>query len=266
MRERGGCVFAVEGGAAADGAEGAAVPPAAAQAKRSFAPPPRPYISPITRMSASGRASRFCFYPCMPSYTAADLEAADRAWRINFINCIIGAKNLHVLITRNLNGTHNAAIFNSGIHVGSSPPYLGFLLRPTTVPRHTYENLRHYPYATLNAVAESFRERAHATHTKLPYGESELDRFALSLRQIAGEDLPYLAESPLTARLRLVEEHLLSVNQTHLLIFAVETVHIAVEPGQDGFFRMDALGLLAGSGCDAYWRVEYIGREPLHRR
>lgn len=202
----------------------------------------------------------------MPTYTAADLEAADRAWRINFINCLIGAKNLHVLITRNSNGTYNAAIFNSGIHVGSSPPYIGFLLRPTTVPRHTYENLRQYPYATLNAVTEAFRQRAHATHAKLPYGESELEHFALSPQWIAGEDLPYIEESPLMARLRWVEEHLLTVNQTRFLIFAVESVHIAVEPDQDGFFRMDKLGLVAGSGCDAYWRVEYLGREALQRQ
>ncbi len=202
----------------------------------------------------------------MPVYTAEDLRNADRAWRINFINCLIGAKNLHVLITRNLTGTYNGAIFNSGIHVGSSPPYVGFLLRPTTVPRHTYENLRHYPYATMNAVAHSFYEKAHATHAKLPYGESELEHLGLPLRWAEGEDVPYLAESPLTARLRLAEEHLITLNQTRFLIFAVETVYIAVEPQSDGFFRIDELGLVAGSGCDAYWQLSYQGRQPLQRR
>ncbi|MCS7152992.1 MAG: flavin reductase family protein [Bacteroidia bacterium] len=202
----------------------------------------------------------------MPSYSAQDLEAAERSWRINFINCIVGAKNLHLLLTRSSNGTYNAAIFNSGIHIGSSPPYIGFLLRPTTTPRHTYENLKAYPYATMNAVTESFYQQAHRTHVKLPYGESEIERFGLHLHWEKGEDLPYVGGSPLRARLRLAEEHLIKVNQTRLLVFAIEKVHLSVEPGGDGFFRLDEMGVIAGSGCDAYWRLQYIGREPMERR
>ncbi|MCX8113025.1 MAG: flavin reductase family protein [Bacteroidia bacterium] len=216
--------------------------------------------------SRSNRRKSHLFIRIMLIYTARDLERADRGWRINFINCLIGVKNLHVLITRNTNRTYNAAIFNSGLHLGSSPPFVGFLLRPTTVPRHTYENLRLYPFATLNAVSEGFYKKAHQTHLKLPYGESELDLFGLALDEGIDEDIPYLTESPLRARLRLVEEHLLTMNQTRLLVFAVETVHIAIEPDSDGFFRLDDLHLVAGSGCDAYWQVKYLSREPLHQR
>ncbi|MCX7651640.1 MAG: flavin reductase family protein [Bacteroidia bacterium] len=202
----------------------------------------------------------------MPAYTYEELLQAQRTWRINFINCLIGAKNLHLLVTRNTNQTYNAAILNSGIHIGSSPPYVGFLLRPTTVPRHTYENLRLYPFATMNAVSSDFYERAHATHGKFPYGESEIERCGLSLRWEEGEDMPYVAESPLRVRVRFVEEHLLAVNQTRLLVFAIEKVHIDKEPEPDGFFRLDELGLVGGSGCDAYWELRYLGRQPLQRR
>ncbi|MCS6790833.1 MAG: flavin reductase [Bacteroidia bacterium] len=199
----------------------------------------------------------------MLTYTRADLLNAERAWRINFINSLIGGKNLHVLITRNTDSSYNAAIFNSGIHVGSSPPYVGFLLRPTHVPRHTYENLRHYPYATMNAVSVGYYEKAHATHAKLPYGQSEIERVGLPLRWEEGEDVPYLRDSPLTAQLRLVEEHILEVNQTKLLVFSVEKVYSAIMPREDGFLPLDELGLVVGSGCDAYWRVEFLGRLAL---
>lgn len=202
----------------------------------------------------------------MPTYSYESIIQADRSWRINFINCLIGPKNLHLLVTRNLNGTYNAAIFNSGLHIGSSPPYVGFLLRPTTVPRHTYENLMHYPFATMNAVSSDFYERAHATHIKLPYGESEIGHCGLTPQWEENEDLPYIAESPLKARLRFVEEHLLAINQTRLTIFAVEKVHISKEPDPDGFVRLDELQLVGGSGCDAYWSLVYLGRQPLNRR
>lgn len=201
----------------------------------------------------------------MPAYSYEALMASDRKWRINFINSLIGPKNLHVLLTRAADHRLNAAIFNSGLHIGSSPPYVGFLLRPTTVPRHTYANLQVYPYATLNAVSYGFYQRAHETHMKFAAGANEADAVGLPLRWEEDSDLPYLAESPLTARLRLVEEHLLTINQTRLLVFAVESVWVAQAVEPDGFIRLDALGLTAGSGCDAYWKLEFLERRPLRR-
>ncbi|MCS7298127.1 MAG: flavin reductase [Bacteroidia bacterium] len=199
----------------------------------------------------------------MISYTAEDLLRADRRWRINFVNSLIGAKNLHVLVTRSPHGSYNAAIFNSGLHIGSSPPYVGFLLRPTTTPRHTYQNLKSYPFATMNAVSINFYKEAHLTHKKFPYDVSEIEACGLSLSWRGEEDIPYLGESPLGARLRLVEEHLLLCNHTRLLVFAVEAVHTSCAPQSDGFLPLDELKLVAGSGCDAYWRMEYVMRLPL---
>lgn len=201
----------------------------------------------------------------MPTYSYETLLASDRKWRINFINSLIGPKNLHVLITRDAGHRLNTAIFNSGLHIGSSPPYVGFLLRPTTVPRHTYANLQAYPYATLSAVSRNFYERAHETHAKFAEGINEADAVGLPLRWEEGEELPYLAESPLTARLRLVEEHFLTVNQTRLLVFAIESVWLAQEAEPDGFIRLDQLELVAGSGCDAYWEMVFLERRPLRR-
>ncbi|GIV22647.1 MAG: hypothetical protein KatS3mg025_0306 [Bacteroidia bacterium] len=201
----------------------------------------------------------------MEAYPLARLLEADRAWRINFINSLIGPKNLHVLITRTSENLWNAAIFNSGLHVGSSPPYVGFLLRPTTVPRHTYANLKKYPYATLNAVSRDFYKQAHKTHKKFPAEESEVTALGLSLRWAEGEDMPYVADSPLTARLRWVEGHLISVNQTHLLVFGVEKVWTTQPPAEDGYLPLHALGLVAGSGCDAYYELGFLGREPIER-
>lgn len=202
----------------------------------------------------------------MLTYTEQDLSKADRAWRINFVNSLIGPKNLHLLITRSPKGVYNAAIFNSGLHIGSSPPYVGFLLRPTTVPRHTYENLRHFPYATMNSVSLASYKQAHATHAKLPAEESEIERFGLAIHEDPSEPLPYLAQSPIKARLRLVEEHLLTINQTRLLIFSIEKVMVALSPDKDGFLRLDELEAVAGSGCDGYWKLTFLGREPLSPR
>lgn len=198
----------------------------------------------------------------MKRFTEKDLLEADRSWRINFINSLIGYKNLHVLITAFPEGGYNAAIFNSGLHIGSSPPYVGFLLRPASVPRHTYQNLLSYPYATLNAVSEAFYLRAHQTHQPIPYGESELTYFGLETSAIREWPLPVLKEAPIRALLRLSEEHFISVNHTRLLIFAVLWVEVLGEVAADGFIRLDELALVAGSGCDGYYRPHFLERGP----
>ena len=45
-------------------------------------------------------------------------------------------------------------------HLGSNPALIGFILRPTTVPRHTYDILQN-PYFTVNNVTEKLLEGGH---------------------------------------------------------------------------------------------------------
>jgi len=201
----------------------------------------------------------------MPVFMEKDLLTSDKAWRINFVNSLVGAKNLHLLITRSSEGIVNAAIFNSGLHIGSSPPYVGFLLRPKRLPRHTYQNLLHYPYATLNAIPKSLYPQAHLTHHHIPPDESEIDYAGLETEGNTVVGLPFLKGSPLRVLLRFCEEHLLSVNQTRLLIFAILWVEIQGPVAEDGFIRLDELDLVAGSGCDAYYELRFLGREAMRR-
>jgi len=201
----------------------------------------------------------------MPTYLEKQLLEADKNWRINFINSLFGYKNLNILITRSSDGIYNAAIFNSGLHIGSSPPYIGFLLRPTKVPRHTYENLLSYPYATMNVISETTYRQAHLTHHHIPREKSELDYAGLKVEWVKDIPIPFLQDSPIRAYLRFSEEHFLRVNQTRLLIFAILWVDVRGEVAPDGFIALDSLGVVAGSGCDAYYRSALLGREAIRR-
>lgn len=201
----------------------------------------------------------------MPTYSEKQLLEADKTWRINFINSLVGYKNLNILITRSSDEIYNAAIFNSGLHIGSSPPYIGFLLRPTKVPRHTYENLLSYPYATMNAIPEKIYRQAHQTHHHIPREKSELEYAGLKVEWAEGMPIPFLQDSPIRAYLRFSEEHFLRVNQTRLLIFAILWVDVRGEVASDGFIALDSSGVVAGSGCDAYYRTVPLGREAIRR-
>ena len=58
------------------------------------------------------------------------------------------------------------------MHYGSAPPILGFVLRPTTVPRNTYKNIKDTGVYTINHIAQSMVEDAH--HTSAKYDKSIL--------------------------------------------------------------------------------------------
>ena len=57
-----------------------------------------------------------------------------------FFNSFSGAKPGY-LIGTGQGEDENLAIFNSITHIGARPPLLGFIQRPTTVDRHTYQNI-----------------------------------------------------------------------------------------------------------------------------
>ena len=49
--------------------------------------------------------------------------------------------------------TANAHVFSSITHLGSNPALLHFTLRPNTVPRDTYKNIRENCVFTVNHVS-----------------------------------------------------------------------------------------------------------------
>ena len=78
----------------------------------------------------------------MLEINAATIAEMDKIYRLNLINSITGYKSAQLIGTQNNAGATNLAVFSSVIHLGSNPPLIGFILRPTTVPRHTFANLK----------------------------------------------------------------------------------------------------------------------------
>ncbi len=80
----------------------------------------------------------------MKHYNQEDLQNLEKLFRGNLINSCTGYKSANLIGTRSKNGVENVAIFNSVNHLGSNPPILSILFRPTTVLRNTYDNIKRY--------------------------------------------------------------------------------------------------------------------------
>ena len=75
-------------------------------------------------------------------YTRENINTLDKITRINLINSCSGYKSANLIGSISKEGVPNVAVFSSVTHLGSNPPTLGFILRPTTVPRDTYKNIK----------------------------------------------------------------------------------------------------------------------------
>jgi flavin reductase (DIM6/NTAB) family NADH-FMN oxidoreductase RutF len=191
----------------------------------------------------------------MRHLTAADIQAFEKIYRLNLVNGLPGFKPANLVGTAAPDGRTNLAVFSSALHLGSDPALLGIVTRPTTVPRHTYANLKARGCFTLNHVPEALAAQAHYTSANFPDDVSEFDECGFSAEYRDDFPAPYVAESPLSIGLRLLEEHAIS-NGTVLLVGSVEHVYLKDELLRpDGTLDLVAAGTAAISGLDGYHAV-----------
>ena len=115
------------------------------------------------------------YSPTMRHLTAADIQAFDKLYRLNLVNGLPGFKPANLVGTAAPDGRTNLAVFSSALHLGSDPALLGIVTRPTTVPRHTYANLKASGCFTLNHVPEAMAAQAHYTSANFPDEVSEFE-------------------------------------------------------------------------------------------
>jgi len=108
----------------------------------------------------------------MLHFKRSDIDAMEKIFRLNLINSCTGYKSANLIGTQSKEGKTNLAVFSSITHLGSNPPLIGFVLRPTTVPRDTYRNLKESSLFTVNHI--HYKSVADAHHTSAKYPENLL--------------------------------------------------------------------------------------------
>ena len=103
----------------------------------------------------------------MRHLTKNDFNKMEKIFRVNLINSSTGYKSANLIGTKSKSGIENLAVFSSITHLGSNPAVLGFMLRPTTIPRDTYKNIKETGFFTVNHITESIIAVSY-THLTLP--------------------------------------------------------------------------------------------------
>lgn len=189
----------------------------------------------------------------MPHFSQNNIGKLEHLYKINLINSCSGFKSANLIGTKSSKGISNVAIFSSVTHIGSSPALLGFFLRPTTVIRNTYDNIKETGFFTINHINEAIMEAAHHTSAKYNSNVSEFD--VTNLEEVYKNNFfaPFVNSSPVQMAMKYVEEYPIQANGTILVIAEILDLYIKdylLE--SDGFVNLSKANTVAINGLDGY--------------
>lgn len=209
----------------------------------------------------------------MQHFNTNDIEGFSKLYRLNLINSITGYKSANLIGTRSNSGEENVAIFSSITHLGSNPALLHFTLRPNTVPRDTYKNIKENMVFTVNHISLAQIEQAHHTSAKYDENISEFDQTSLEPEYKMDWHAPFVKGAPIALGCRYLNEYDIKENGCVLIIAAIE--HIFVEDKllqKDGWVKLESGEVVAINGLDGYAlpqlqkRMEYARPNEIKKK
>jgi flavin reductase (DIM6/NTAB) family NADH-FMN oxidoreductase RutF len=200
-------------------------------------------------------------------FTESTIKNLPRVQRLNLINSITGVKPGNLIGTKSNTGISNLAIISSVVHLGSDPPYIGFILRPSKFERRdTYENIIENSFYTINHIPTNLIEQAHYTSAKFDKEISEFEQCKFTEEYLSDFPAPFVKESGLKIGLKHVESIPISINNTMMIVG--EVLHIygdskALSP--EGYLDLDLLNSTGIGGLNTYYKLKKIKQFPYAR-
>jgi flavin reductase (DIM6/NTAB) family NADH-FMN oxidoreductase RutF len=189
----------------------------------------------------------------MAFFNFNDIQNLEKIFKINLINSCSGFKSANLLGSISEEGISNVAVFSSVTHLGSKPPTLGFILRPTTVPRDTYKNIKDLGVFTINHIHEGIIEDAHHTSAKYPKDVSEFDMTGLEEEFKGAFKAPFVKGAPVQMSMKFIEEVYIPSNDVMLIVSQIQELYIDDELLQeDGLINLSKGNIAAINGLDTY--------------
>ncbi|WP_088323564.1 flavin reductase family protein [Polaribacter tangerinus] len=189
----------------------------------------------------------------MAFFTRKDIDKLEKIYKINLINSCSGFKSANLLGSISKEGITNVAVFSSVIHLGSNPPTLGFILRPTTVPRNTYKNIQELGTFTINHIYEDIIDDAHHTSAKYAEEISEFDVTNLEEEYKGAFKAPFVKNAPVQMSMKFIEEIYVPSNDVMLIVSQIEELYVNDQLLQkDGLINLSNGKIATINGLDTY--------------
>lgn len=179
--------------------------------------------------------------------------------RVQLINSLSGFKSSNLIGSIDHQGNTNLSIVSSAFHLGASPPLLGFIIRPDSVPRDTLINLRDTKVCTLNHVNQNIVAQAHQTSARYPKELSEFKACGLTEEFLDDFEAPFVEESKVKMALKFIREEKLPENGCHFIITQILDVYIPQSSfKENGSVDINEAGTVCTGGLDTYYKTQKL--------
>ena len=195
----------------------------------------------------------------MFNFNKNDINSMDKVFRLNLINSCTGYKSSNLIGTISNEGINNLAVFSSITHLGSNPSLLGFILRPTVVPRDTYKNIKDRTEFSINHITISQIDEAHHTSYKYNSKISEFDKTKLIEEYKKNWSVPFVKDSPVQIGCKYLNEYFIKENDTLLIVGSIEEIFVKEKMlKKDGFIKLEDGDVTTINGLDSYANPKLI--------
>ena len=203
----------------------------------------------------------------MKRVSKEDISKMEKIERLNLINSCTGYKSANLIATKSADGKPNVAIFSSITHLGSHPALIGFIMRPTTVPRDTYKNMRETGFFTVNHITVDMIADAHHTSANYELGISEFDKTNLEEEYKNDILIPFVKGSPVQLYCKYVNEYYIKENDTIHVIASIENLFFDENlQHEDGWLQLDKGNVISLNGLDGYCLPKLVDRFQYARK
>lgn len=194
-------------------------------------------------------------------YTEEKFQHLPSRQRASLINNCCGIRSANLIGTVDTQLQENLAVFNSVMHLGSDPALIGFILRPLTVERHTYDNIQQTKFFSINQIPKDLYSEAHQTSAKYKKNESEFETCAIEQEYFDDYTIPFVKKSNIKIACRYESEYNIKENGCVMIIGKIEM--IAVDDsglGPDLWINHEKLNSIGIGGLDTYYSVKCMDR------
>lgn len=203
----------------------------------------------------------------MKHISREEISKMEKIERLNLINSCTGYKSANLIATQSKDGKSNVAIFSSVTHLGSHPALIGFIMRPTTVPRDTYKNIRETGFFTVNHITLDMIADAHHTSANYDLGISEFDKTNLEEEYKNDIEIPFVKGSPVQLYCKYVNEYYIKENDTIHVIASIENLFFEENlQHEDGWLQIDKGNVISLNGLDGYCLPKLVDRFQYARK
>lgn len=197
----------------------------------------------------------------MKHFSKSQINSMDKIFRLNLINSCTGYKSANLIGTSSDENILNLAVFSSITHLGSNPALLGFIVRPTIVPRDSYKNILSNKFFTVNHIHVNDIEDAHHTSARYPSKVSEFDMTKFESEYLNGFPAPFVKSSKIKLGCKYLNKYEIKENDTLLMVAEISDIYFENEYlNKDGWLQLDKAKSVAINGLDGYALPSLIDR------